>query len=203
METQAATDYRTPYIRSLDMYERHEPGRSPRYRTAMPTFESSTDQDWRALEPLLAGIDALYHEWTPDDPQKPSSTFGRVARVEFIWRHDPATDEEYRGAVLFDNRGRPLLHAMHALLGYGGSGPGFSWQILEALGVPREMFDEVNSSVTPHDYDSVVYSREAVGVLLEHSLMDSGNYHSELHAGGVVSTYPGAPVSDTWTWWIA
>jgi hypothetical protein len=200
-EAQRSTDYRRPYIRSLDEYI--EPPRWARYHTPMQTFDGSTDSDWAAIKHILAGIDALYHEWSMDSPERQSSTFGRVARVEFINKQDEVTGVERRGAVLFDNYRRPLLHTTNALLGYGGSGPGFSQQILQMLGVPERMFDEANRSVTHGDYDNVVFSREAIGVGIAESAVIGGKYYRDPYNTGDIITQPGMPVADSWTWWLA
>lgn len=130
------------------------------YPTRIGTFDKSSDQDWAVLEPLLTGIDALYrsHEDTVEFGMH--STYGRIARVELFHTIGINNRDAKRGAVIFDNRGEPLMHLLGALLGYGGAGPTFTKQVLTAIGVPEEMFDEVNQSVVSHDYDTVIFSRE-------------------------------------------
>ena len=198
MHTEEIADFRRPYILRLedmgaDDYQVH-------YRTAMRTFDSWTQQDWAALEPILAGIDSLYYEWSQDEPLKQNSTFGRIARAEFFWVMR-SEQKACQGVVLFDNYRRAILHATNALLGYGGSGPDLSRQILMAIGVSEDMFDEVNASVEPREYDNVVFSRESTGVMIGNSMLVGGEPCSDLHRTGDIITNPGDPVSNTWTWW--
>jgi len=154
------------------------------FRTEMGMFDGSTDADWAILEPLLAGIPALYKEVKYPEIGE-SSTYGLVSRVEFfsVRVNDcPAK----RGAVLFDNRGVPLLHAFNALLGYGGSGPDFSRQLLSAIGVPDIMFSDANMMVASGRYDSLIFSRE------RHEVVED-----------VDTIFVGADVMDEWNWWIS
>ncbi len=63
--------------------------------------------------------------------------------MEFFW--DPQYDS--RGVTFFDDQGRLIVHVLHALLGYGGSGPMFSKQIMLHLGVSEEMFQDIQSAL--------------------------------------------------------
>lgn len=199
--THDSTDFRTPYIRTLDEFidERNRAW----YRTKMYTSDPTTSMNWTAIEHILAGLDVLYHEWSPDTPEKPASTFGRVARVEFINKTDEESRTRRQGAVLFDNHKRALLQTSDALLGYGGNGPGLSMQILTTLGVPEHLFNEANGAVTHGDYDNVVFSRESVGVYIGSTATYGGNTHSDEHRTGEMFAHAGLPVTDTWTWWLA
>lgn len=201
MHAQNTADFRQPYIRTLEDYGDEY---QARFRTEMGTIGSWTQQDWAVIESILAGIEALYYEWSDEQPGRPSSSFGRVARVEFISKFYPENPRRsFQGAVLFDNYQRPLFHATNALLGYGGSGPMLSRDILMAIGVPEEMFEEVNQAVEPHQYDNVIFSRETIGVMIGHSAVIGGVLYSDIHRTGDIITNPGDPVSDTWTWWLA
>lgn len=190
--TQAATDYRQPYIHSLEAVELSTFIGSPWYETVLPALNRSSHDDWHVLEALLTELDSA------GGMILGGVKIGPIARVEFIWKRDKSL--EYRGAVLFDNNGEAIIHAMHALLGYVGSGPIFSRQIMTKLGVPVEMFNEINSSVKPYEYDTVVFSREARGVTIGRSTLTDGHQHTD-YRPEPVSTYPGAPVSSIWKVW--
>lgn len=76
----------------------------------------------------------------------------QIERVEFVHRPGgPAGPKEYRGAILYRNvassRPEPFVHVLHALLGYDGSGPGFSRAIMGHLGMQDTVFDRMNDSV--------------------------------------------------------
>lgn len=187
-------------IRSLDDYGIYESARNRSlestqgmgtntvaYNSRIGTFDNATQFDWKILEPLIAGINSLYAP-IPDRPVDDGnyvrpSTYGQIARIEFI--HSWTGNIERRGALVFDNRWEALFCAQHALLGYGGSGPELSLNILMASGVPEELFHEANSLVTSHDYDSVVFSREE-------TYIDDGEVRTSINR----------PVLDHWTWWI-
>lgn len=151
----------------------------PEFPTVYGTFCGSTDQDWRTLKILLAGINQLHGAENHSD-------VGAVARVEFFWYKEVSDPHNRnRGAVVFDNYGNLLLHAPNALLGYGGSGPWLSEQILRAVGVSKEMFNDANGDVWGKDY-TLIFSRQ---------------YHDT--ATGVDLAVPYGPVRREWEWWTS
>lgn len=158
------------------------------YATRIGTFKGSVGDDWRALEPLIAGIEALYVpedcSSSNDDPNFKGSTYGRIARIEFVHSHDQFNVDR-SGATVFDNRWNALFHVETALLGYEGSGVDLSRNILLAVGVPEELFVEANAAVASHSYDTLVFTREPV-------------YHDD----GIEFVLPNQPSLDTWTWFI-
>lgn len=123
------------------------------YHTLLGSFDQSTDVAWSIVKHLIAGIDALVN---PANIYK--GEIGPLVRAEFFWGEGLP---QHRGVVLYDNKGRAVMHVVHALLGYSGSGPALSGQILKALGVPEEMFEEANNTVPHQDY-VLVFSREQV-----------------------------------------
>ncbi len=74
-----------------------------------------------------------------------------VRRVEFVHHIDNGGKREYRGAVFYvaadGPNPEPLVYAEHALLGYSGSGPDMSRNIMLYLGMSSEQFHEMNQSV--------------------------------------------------------
>lgn len=65
-------------------------------------------------------------------------------RVEFIWEAKPT---EMRGALLYGADHSLFTHLPNALIGYNGSGAMHSRTILEILGVPDALFQDINESV--------------------------------------------------------
>ena len=72
-----------------------------------------------------------------------------------------------------------------ALLGYGGSGPYLSEQILTLLGVSQEMFEEIQRATWDRPY-LIILSRQKREVI-----------------EGVDTAYPTLQVEDEWRWWPA
>lgn len=181
--TSAPVSFRQPYTRRMEEMNSHDWSFNPTFHgLKLGTYYTATDIDWRAIELLLVGIDATNLRFETQ-PEKGYAEIARVARVEFRWTQEGHV--EHRGAVLFDANGQPILHAMHALLGYGGSGSGLSRNILQVVGVSEAMFEEVNTSVKSRAYDTVVFSREATA------------FHE-----GVEHAARFTPVKDAWSWWI-
>lgn len=126
----------------------------------------TTDRIWEVVRLLLAGIDHL-----EDVPP--------ISRVELF------SGRNRRGLMLFDNTGVALLHVPPALLGYSGSGPILSEQILTALGVTEEMFREACGAANyDHGY-MVIFSREEIQ-----------------EVNGVETALPRGELGE-WTWWSA
>ena len=123
------------------------------YHTLLGSFDQSTDVAWSIIKHLIEGIDALVNPANIYEGE-----IGPLVRAEFFW--DKGLPQ-HRGVVLYDNKGQAVMHVLHALLGYGGAGPALSGQILEALGVPEEVFEEANNAVPHQDY-VLVFSREQV-----------------------------------------
>ena len=153
---------------------------SPKWENAnsFPAIDDATDTAWQQAKIILAGVIALANE----KPFAGSSGFSLPARVELIWsRGNP----ELRGLVVFDTQGRLIVHVENALLGYNGSGPSLSQQILSFLDVSPETFEEIQASAWNRPY-LIVLSRQ----------------RHEAHKGIDVA-YPTLDVEPEWTWWDA
>lgn len=143
---------------------------------SLPPIDDETFGTWRMLEPLLAGIQVLAHEKGFD------AAYSTIARLEFFWSVED--DDEYRGVAIFDSRGQLVVHVLHALLGYGGSGPTLSRQIMGLLGVSIEMLDDIQRAVWNQRPYKIVVSRE------KHDTIE-----------GVDTPYPTLDVEPQWEWW--
>jgi hypothetical protein len=100
--------------------------------------------------------------------------------MEFFWDLDADT----RGVAFYDDRGRLIVHVLHSLLGYGGSGPMFSKQIMLHLGVSEEMFQAIQAALWDQRPYKVVLSRE------RHDAFD-----------GVEVVQSGSGITSEWDWW--
>jgi len=101
---------------------------------SFPAIDADTDSSWRLVQTILTGVILL----SGPDIYHSGHHFDRPDRIEFVMGEDTFTT---RGLILFDGRGRLIVHVVNALLGYGGSGPMLSKQILELLGVPGDIFE--------------------------------------------------------------
>jgi hypothetical protein len=126
-----------------------------KYYTKLGCFSHETHVAGDLMEYPIPGIEQAASD---------HSNIGHLVRAEFFWKHEPAGKPSPRGVVLFDNRGAAIIHVVNALLGYGGSGPALSKRILDALGVPSELFEQANQAVESQDY-VIVFSREQHGEL--------------------------------------
>lgn len=150
-----------------------------KYHTKFGCFDSETDRDWEKIERFLEEI-----EWMNLLDGK-GAWEGLVTRIELFRGYDSTTQiENRRGLVAFDDGCCALFHAVHALLGYEGSGSILSRKILTAVGVPLKMFEEANRAVVPGSY-TVIFSRE----------------NTEMLEGVLVSKFAGC--KDEWEYWIA
>lgn len=70
-----------------------------------------------------------------------------IARIEFVYRTHYDKGLTLQGAILFDRQGQAILHFGHALLGYEGSGPSHSRDILRLLGLPAGIFGDINNEI--------------------------------------------------------
>lgn len=142
MQDTAAVSQVVPWqharLEHLETWGSH--GDTPLFNVRHSRFIEDANVVWRSLGPVLEEIG------------------DRIARMEFIW--DRSTGR--RGVVVYNDDGDPVLHVVNALLGYRGAGPALSRQIMEALGVPSEVYAMINRSVTNQDY-VVVLSREQQG----------------------------------------
>lgn len=82
-----------------------------------------------------------------DEDVRRAGSVNPISRVEFL--HHPGTETRLglRGAVLYDSTGQPVFHFVNALIGYSGSGPALSREILRALGVNDYRIDQINEGV--------------------------------------------------------
>jgi len=141
---EAPYDYRLARVNRMPTTPPAYPADYAHYHTKLRDLAgTSTDRIWEVVRLLLAGIDHL-EDVSP------------ISRVELF------SGRNRRGLMLFDNTGAALLHVPLALLGYSGSGPILSEQILTALGVSKEMFREACSAANyDHGY-MVIFSREEI-----------------------------------------
>lgn len=151
-------------------------GEEPIYQTvtSLPALTDSDFLVWRALEPALDKIrgDVERNKW--------NAPLALPARLEFFW------NDEFTGVVIFDSRGRLIVHSPVALLGYDGSGPGLSKKILLSLGVSQEMFDEIQAEIWNRRPYAVVVSRE-----------------KRTEENGIKVAQRTLDVESEWTWWRA
>lgn len=131
---------------------------NPFYKTQFPAFTGSTDLDEPLVRIVLAGMDAL----AVKDDSSCWTIRPRIDRIELVWSQKDDARNERRGAILYAD-GTPMVYVMHALAGYGGSGPWLTESIFKQLGI-AELFEEINTAV-PHQNYHVVVSREATGVI--------------------------------------
>lgn len=141
------------------------------YSVTFATFTEDAAECYPLLGEVLRGLERLATR--SDNPV----SAGRIARVEFIWDRTAGR----RGAVFFDDRGVPLLHAVNALLGYQGAGSALSCRIMQDLGLSESVFTEINTLVNNQDY-VVVLTREP-----------------HVEKDGVMHALP-MMVTDTWDW---
>lgn len=165
--------YKRAYIDSL-IPEVGQNGAYMIYNSKLGYFCNTTDLDAELLRYLIRGIEI--------EATKGSTTIGKLVRAEFFWKHEQFGGPSTRGVVLYDNTSAPIVHVVHALLGYGGSGPALSEAILRYLGVPTGLFEQANAAVQHQDY-VVVFSRE---------------HHTEIMS--VDTAIPYAEPND-WEWW--
>lgn len=145
---------------------------------SLPAITGPTDAAWNQIEIILTGIAELARHKT----YAGSTGYSTPARVELLWSRD---NRDFRGLVIFDSQGRLIVHVTNALLGYGGSGPYLSEQILMLLGISKEMFEEIQVSVWDKPY-VVILTRQ------KHEVY-----------GGVDAAYPTLEVENEWRWWLA
>lgn len=150
----------------------------PTVASRLGTFSQETDAAARICSLLLKGLDVDADAELAENGVAESA----IVRVELFW--DPNSADQRRGAVFFDSTGQTVMHVMHALLGYNGSGPTLSKCLLRQLGVEQAMFDELNGRLQNQAY-YVILSREA----------------TLTHDDGVEVAQRSGPVSDTWRWW--
>lgn len=145
---------------------------------SMPALTQSTHVVWQQLEPILVRID----EARESEQFTASPPFSLPARLELIWdRHH----SHRQGLVMFDSQGQLIVHVVHALLGYDGSGPQLSKQILTHLGVGEAMFEQIQHEVRDRPY-LVVLSRQ-----------------KRRFDQGITTTYPTHEVEGEWEYWDA
>ena len=169
------TPYGEPRLKQLTVKHVDQPWTTYQVSLEVIAGDAADPRTGDRAVAMLSGIEEMHQQ--PDNP----IDSGRIARAEFI-RNEMLGR---RGVVFYDNRGVPLIHVVHALLGYDGSGPDLSRRLLETLGVSELEFDEVNREVGGQDY-VVIFSREQ---------------HEE--RGWVDLPTPWADVRDEWEHWHA
>ena len=140
----------------IDMLEprKLEDGSYPLWEddVSMRALTQDTYVAWRQLEPILARITGVLGT----DQFTDSPPFSLPARIELIRTQDHSN---LQGLVLFDSQGQLIVHVVHALLGYEGSGTKISEQILGYLGVSEAMFREIQQNVQNRPY-LIILSRQ-------------------------------------------
>lgn len=71
-----------------------------------------------------------------------------IRRVEIFCNEHTRSAYGYlldRGLVLFDSTNRPVVHVFHALIGYDGSAPQLTKEILGMLAIPDVLFEEIQA----------------------------------------------------------
>ena len=136
-----------------------------KFKDVRRTYQGTSSEDWQELVLFINHYD------------------DSIARLEFF--HWSPGGGEYRGVVIYDIYGIPLVHSINALLGKGYTGDGYdlSRKILMRLGVLESDLIDLNRRIHPYHYKPVVFSREA--------LTDDGK-----------SVILGAPVQGSWLWWL-
>ena len=109
-------------------------------RQSYPAIDNDTSASWQLVQPLIAGINLL-NEWNIDR----RGGFAKPARIELYMGADSFRT---RGLVIFDESDRLIVHVVNALVGYGGTGPQLSKQILSFLDVSPEIIDEIQAATS-------------------------------------------------------
>lgn len=146
----------------------------PRFQSgASILIDTSPDQAWRVLKPLLSPLVA-----------GTLGGFGTLARMEYLW--DPEHDA--RGLLLFDSREHLIAHVVPArLTGLRSPGVELSRSITAAAGIPRLLFGEVMEAA------------HAIGACSWHQMVLSRQQHSFIN--GVDLAPPTTMVNSEWDWW--
>lgn len=155
----------------------------PEYREVDPFFSYSTHESHQPLKEDTTSAWSFLDQLFPDDHTVAvidGLTFDTPARLECFWDDNLRK----RGITIFDQQGRLIIHVHSALLGYEGSGPRLSWQLMERLGVPRKLFDELQVEANLSRPYMMIVSRE--------------QYE---HRDGTHYIAIGTPVQDAWTRW--
>lgn len=166
--------YNARIDRLTEISERGDGIRFPYYEAddSLPVIDDDTYSALRRIKVLFPDANSV----EPD-----SADLGLAARLEFF-RDDRIGS---RGVAIFNNEGLLIVHVLHALLGYNGSGPDLSRDIMAQLDVPRRMFDEIQNATWQNWPYLVVVSREQTEQLDRHTVV----------------TVPGARLRDDWDWW--
>jgi len=164
--------YRDPYILNLEPH--HSGLQTPLFFTerSLPPAVDFTFVVERQLEIRLTSIPSEIerHGW--------NAQFSLPARFEFVVTNDA------EGMLLFDSLGHLIVHAPTAKLGYDGSGPSLSKNVMRILGVTEETINEIQAETRGKSKYVVIVSRE------KHVAQD-----------GLEVAIRGHDVLDTWTWW--
>ena len=168
--------YRQPRTETMGLTPHLEHVRRQIAGFEMGYLNNEPKTDKALLEPLLLGLSV----------KKPDAPYAEIARLEVIYHPDERAQLYRRGLGTFDNNGVPLFFARYVSLGDKGDRTEFTHWLFRQIGIPDEVFDEINSSVRDRYY-TVVVSREA---------------HRETGAGKVDTPLPDYRMRDTWDWWI-
>ncbi len=160
-----------------DMYTDHlrplrYPGEAPVYQdeSSLPAITATTTSAWQELEPKLLELMTAY------DGEHAGPRFGSPARLEFF------VSDESEGLNIFDSYGRHIVHVQPAKLGYNGSGPTLSINVMRLLGVSDEIIQQLQTELRGVPLYKVVVTRE-------------------VRADDEIRATAGAEVATGWTWW--
>jgi hypothetical protein len=152
-----------------------DPGEFPEYQSFFGALPMSTDSAWERAEAILTGIETL--------AQRRGDPMHRITRIELVLRDGYSRQRGRRGAVLFSPARGAELHCVHALAGYGGSGPMFTEQIFDVFGA-AEVFNQINTELAHQNSYHVIASREPTTVI-----------------DGVEASLPYVQPLAEWRWW--
>lgn len=114
---------------------------------ASNVMDPIVDREWHHVDGIYTVDSALDHtvESGPTWEVTPrlNSIFlqpERVARLEFVW------DGRKKGVIAVGTRDNVLVHITEAILGYEGSGPSLSKDILHFFGVSDEVFEMIQDA---------------------------------------------------------
>ena len=163
--------YKTPYFTQMEPVR--FPDRVPVFQTAdsMPSMRDFTFIVERQLVDRLSKISSEVERYGWN------AQFTSPARLEFVY------NDGVEGMLLFDSRGRLIVHVTTAKLGYDGYGGTVSKKIMRALGVPEQLIAQLwRETHGLHPY-VIVVSRE------EHTTEEDGY------------AIRGLDVKSEWEWW--
>lgn len=141
----------TPYTDMIKPIKIKPDAAFPFYQNShsLPAYNQGTSKAGAMLENLLS-------DKNKSKVEAGGLTFGWPARLEFFLEESG----DKRGVVLFDNDENLIIHALDALLGYSGAGGKLSEWLMEHIGVPRWIVDEVQENTKGAQFYNVIVLRD-------------------------------------------